>query len=238
MDATTIDYVGDELTLFESALNWKQYLRKSLAPHLSGDVAEVGAGLGATSKALGNVEGVRSWTCIEPDPGMTATLREMVDGDSFAYPIDLHAGTLSDLPETPAFDTIIYIDVLEHIDDDRAEVEQAVARLRPGGKLVVLCPAYQFLYSPFDKAIGHYRRHTKRSLRNVAGAGLVETAAFYMDSVGALASLANKMALRQSMPTLGQVKFWDSMLVPVSRVTDPLVLRMFGKSVVVVWTKG
>jgi hypothetical protein len=46
------------------------------------------------------------------------------------------------------------------------------------------------------------------------------------------------MALRQSMPTLGQVKFWDSMLVPVSRVTDPLVLRMFGKSVVVVWTKG
>jgi hypothetical protein len=53
-----------------------------------------------------------------------------------------------------------------------------------------------------------------------------------------LASMANKVALRQSMPTRSQVRFWDRAIVPVSWLVDRLVLRSFGKSVVVVWTKS
>lgn len=238
MNATRIDYVGDELTLFAAATNWKAYVRSALREHVVGDVAEVGAGIGATSRALANIDGVNSWTCIEPDPAMARQLSDEVAGAAYAYPVECHAGTLSDLTRTPAFDTIIYIDVLEHIDDDRAELVEALARLRPGGRIVVLCPAWQFLYSPFDKAVGHFRRHTKSSLRRVAADGMVEKAAFYLDSVGLLASMINKVALRQSMPSSSQVKFWDKAMVPLSRLADPIVLRSFGKSVVLVWTKG
>lgn len=237
MNATVIDYVGDELTLFAAATNWKAYLRSALRTHIAGDVAEVGAGLGATSKALADIEGVTRWTCIEPDPAMARQLAVEMIAAARAYPVDCHAGTLSDLPDEQRFDTILYIDVLEHIDDDRAEIVRAFARLRPGGRIVVLCPAWQFLFSPFDKAVGHFRRHTKTSLRRVAGTPMVEVAAFYMDSVGMLASMANKVALRQSMPTRSQVRFWDRVIVPVSRLVDRLVLRSFGKSVVIVWTK-
>ncbi|GAA0313914.1 hypothetical protein GCM10009087_25360 [Sphingomonas oligophenolica] len=237
MTASMIDYVGDELTLFASAANWKAYLRSALRSHIAGDVAEVGAGLGATSKALAGIEGVRSWTCIEPDPAMAGQLAGEVAAMGCSYPVHCRAGTLSDLPREPSFDTILYIDVLEHIQDDRAEIEAAHLRLRQGGRVVVLCPAWPFLYSPFDKAIGHFRRHTKTSLRRLAGPDMTEITAFYMDSVGMLASMANKVALRQGMPTRSQVRFWDKAIVPLSRLADPILLRSVGKSVVIVWAK-
>ena len=238
MNATVIDYVGDELTLFASATNWKAYLRSALRGYIAGDVAEVGAGLGATSKALADIEGVTRWTCIEPDPAMAQRLAVEMTATACAHPVDCHAGTLSDLPDEQSFDTILYIDVLEHIDDDRAEIGRAFARLRPGGRIIVLCPAWQFLYSPFDKAIGHFRRHTKSSLRRVPAEGMTEIAAFYLDSVGMLASLLNKAVLRQTMPTPSQVRLWDRAMVPLSRLVDPIVLRTFGKSVVLVWRKS
>lgn len=233
---TTIDYIGDELTLFGAAHNWKRYMRSALAPYLAGDVAEVGAGLGGTTRALAGVEHVASWTCIEPDPAMADEIAANAEVRAAYSAVRVHRGTLSDLPNAPMFDTIIYIDVLEHIDDDRSELAAAQARLRPGGRIVVLCPAWQFLYSPFDKAVGHFRRHNKRSLRAVAaGSGLREVTAFYLDSVGFLASLANKLALRQSMPTASQIRLWDSFMVPVSRLADRVVARSFGKSVILVW---
>ena len=62
--------------------------------------------------------------------------------------------------------------------------------------------------------------------------------AFYLDGVGMLASLANRAMLRQSLPTLRQVLFWDRVLVPLSRLLDPLTGRSFGRSVVTVWQKS
>ena len=201
-------------------------------------MAEVGAGLGATCKMLAGTSGIASWTCIEPDPALAATLDSEVAAMTRPYPMRVHRGILTDLPAAESFDTILYIDVLEHIEDDEAELRAATARLKPGGKIVVLCPAWQFLYAPFDKAVGHFRRHTKKSLRRAANGDLIELEAFYMDSVGLLASVANKVALRQSMPTFNQVNLWDKWMVPVSRAIDPLIGRSLGKSVILIWAKA
>jgi len=234
---TAIDYVGSELELFAAATQWKDYLHDVLAPFISGDVAEVGAGIGATTRTLATAPQARRWTCIEPDGAMFGILSAEAPGLPAPQPVNVHHGVLADFPPEPRFDTILYIDVLEHIADEAAELREAVARLRMGGRVVALCPAWQFLFTPFDSAIGHYRRHTKSSLRRSAGPGLIERKAFYLDSVGMLASLANKLALRQSMPTPAQVQLWDKWLVPASRLLDPLVGRWLGKSVVLVWEK-
>lgn len=77
----------------------------------------------------------------------------------------MQATTLAALPRDSRFDTILYIDVLEHIADDRAELVEAARRLNPGGYLVVLSPAHQWLFTAFDAAIGHVRRYTAKSLR-------------------------------------------------------------------------
>jgi hypothetical protein len=144
---------------------------------------------------------------------------------------------LRDLPADEVFDTILYIDVLEHIEDDRSETARAAAHLAPGGRLVVLAPAYAWLFSPFDAAIVHYRRYTRATLYQVAPPGLVREAAFYLDMVGLASSAANRVLLGASMPTRAQILFWDRVLVRASRLVDPLLGRRAGRSVVVVWRR-
>jgi SAM-dependent methyltransferase len=231
-----IEYVGDELTLFSEAHNWKRYLADRLTPYIAGDVLEVGAGLGATTRTLSTAQAVKTWTCIEPDPHLADGLNTAVAKLAVEFPIRTAVGVLADLDPSVMFDTILYIDVLEHIEDDRAEAKLAAKHLRAGGNLVVLCPAFQFLFSNFDTAIGHFRRYNRTTLRSVKPSSLTERTSFYMDSVGVLASLLNKAALRQSLPTKQQVAAWDRIMVPTSRLADPLV-RLFGKSVIAIWTK-
>lgn len=234
--ATEIAYVGNELELFAGARNWKRYLAATLRPHVRGTVAEVGAGIGTTTSALIDNPAVTEWTCIEPDLDQARSLQPLLveHGGRVARVV---AGTLGDLAAGSRFDTILYIDVVEHIEDDRGELELAAAHLNPGGNLVVLVPAWNFLYSPFDRAIGHFRRYDKASLRAVAPASLREQAAFYRDSVGFFASVANKLALRQGMPTPAQVALWDRYMVPLSRISDPLLGALFGKSLILVWQR-
>jgi hypothetical protein len=113
----------------------------------------------------------------------------------------------------------------------------AASHLKPGGRLIVLSPAHAWLYTPFDKAIGHYRRYTKASLLAVAPAELATEKLIYLDSVGLLASLGNRLLLKSRMPTEAQIKTWDSWLIPCSRRLDPLFRYSIGKTIVGVWRR-
>jgi hypothetical protein len=148
---------------------------------------------------------------------------------------ELVGGTIGDLDPRRKFDAILYIDVIEHIQDDRGELARAASLLAPGGSLIVLAPAHAFLYTAFDRAIGHFRRYTRQTLRAIAPAGLRERKLLYLDSFGALASLGNRLLLRSAFPTERQILAWDRFLVPVSCRLDPLLRHKAGKSVLGVW---
>ena len=229
----TYSYGGNELELFRHASRWKQYFARHLGPYLAGEVLEVGAGVGATTRFL--VAGTRSWTCLEPDPSLAASAREALARDPETSTCTVLTGTLDDVPPGATYDTILYIDVIEHIEDDRAELRRASSRLRPGGHLIVLAPAHQWLYSEFDRSIGHYRRYSASTLAG-AGPGLRVCASFYLDSLGMMASAANRLVLGRELPTPRQVRFWDDWLVRGSRFLDPLLGHRVGKTVVAVWT--
>jgi hypothetical protein len=110
--------------------------------------------------------------------------------------------------------------------------------LLPGGRLVVLSPAHPFLFSPMDAAVGHYRRYTEATLRALTPPTCRLDRLILIDSVGFFASLANRLLLRASQLSPGQVRLWDGVFVPVSRILDPLLLRRFGKSVMAVWSRN
>jgi hypothetical protein len=136
------------------------------------------------------------------------------------------------------FDSIIYIDVLEHIENDAEEIGFAVAHLRPGGHLIVLSPAHQYLYSPFDAAVAHFRRYNKESLSAaMTNYDLECVKLVYLDSVGCLISLGNKLLLRSTTPTWGQMRFWDRGIVPISSVVDRFFGYRLGKSVLGIWRR-
>jgi hypothetical protein len=90
----------------------------------------------------------------------------------------------ADVADTEVFDSILYIDVLEHIADARPEFQRAVRHLRRSGFLIVLAPADQFL-----------------SLGSLAASDVECVKLVYLDSVGLIASSANRFLLRSGMPT-------------------------------------
>jgi SAM-dependent methyltransferase len=233
VNGTTYEYIGQELDLFLGARNWKRYWASVIRPYVSGDVLEVGAGLGANLGYLGN-PAVRSLHCLEPDEALAGRLRDIAHDTPG---VTVSTGTVADLPRG-SFDAVLYIDVLEHIEDDKGQLATAAGLLRPGGRLIVLAPAHQALFSAFDTAIGHFRRYDRRSLAACTPAPARLEILWYLDSAGLLVSAANRLLLRQSLPTRSQVGFWDSYIVPVSRWLDPLSGHALGKSILAVWRNG
>lgn len=229
-------YVGDELDLFAAATRWKAYVRRRIAPYLGDEVLEVGAGLGGTTRAFCRGD-ERRWTCLEPDPALARRLASEQAAGRLPARAEVVVGTLDDRLAHDRYDSILYMDVLEHIEGDRAEVRRAASRLRPGGFAIALSPAHQWLFTPFDRAIGHCRRYTRATLGSLTPPGLRLVRLDYLDSVGFFASLANRLLLSQAMPTPRQVAFWDNILVRLSVGLDPLLRYRAGKSVLAVWQR-
>lgn len=230
------EYVGRELEVFAHAIQWKKYWSSLIRAHVKGDVLEAGAGMGTNTPFLKSPHAT-SWTCLEPDPLLAAQMRKKFSTDSGLSNSTVQIGNTKTITDRAEFDAILYIDVLEHIPDDKAELQRASRLLRREGNLIVLSPAYFWLYTPFDRAIGHLRRYRKKTLQAAAPPDCRLEKMIYLDSAGLLASSGNRLLLKQSMPTLRQILFWDRYLVPISRVLDRLVLHAFGKSILGIWTK-
>lgn len=226
------EYQGRELDIFAHAKRWKAYWASQVARWIGGHVLEVGAGLGENTVLLQN-ERVRSWHCLEPDPALAATMAAKVGGIPNCTASIGNIATVADRQ----FDSILYIDVLEHIEADGDEMAAAADLLRPQGHLIVLSPAHQFLFSEFDAAIGHYRRYNKPLLRACTPLGCRVEKMFYLDCAGTLLSCANRLLLRQSTPTLRQIQTWDTYVIPISKLLDPLLGYTVGKSIIGVWTR-
>jgi SAM-dependent methyltransferase len=225
-------YVGEELDLFAQARNWKRYWSDQVRPFVTGDVLEVGAGIGTNTRLL-DTPGAKRWTCLEPDQRLYDRLLHSLPADG-RY--TARRGTLALLDPLETFDTIIYIDVLEHIENDRHELADAAAHLKPGGRIVVLAPAHQRLFTEFDRGVGHFRRYNRSMLKSISPPATQLERLFYLDSVGLLASAAN-LLLRRKLPSAGQLQLWDSYLVRASTYTDPVIGRAIGKTIVGVWRK-
>jgi SAM-dependent methyltransferase len=229
-----MEYPGQELELFSEAVNWKRYFAELLEPHVSGQVLDVGCGMGVNALFISN-PGISAYTFLEPDVSLLDRVKE-----NACLPVLWNAekvnGTTQDMAGR-RFDTVLYLDVLEHIEDGAAELERARDLLAPGGCLVVLAPAFQLLFSPFDHAVRHHRRYTRSSLEKEVPAGMQCILSRYLDGVGTLLSLGNRLMLRRNLPTQAQIHFWDRYVVPISRPFDKLFGRYFGRSVVAVYRK-
>src|SRR5215469_11288861 len=231
-----LTYAGKELSLFSKAVNWKKYLASKIRPFLGRRIVEVGAGIGATASIL--CDGLQQeWICLEPDPVLRNEIEALIAVHQLPTCCRTRGGFVKDLNVCPAIDSFLYIDVLEHIREDRDELQSAAERLAPGGTVIVLSPTFSFLYSPFDRAIGHHRRYDKPTLVDLTPRGCCVETIFYLDSVGIATSLFNKIALRQLLPNENQILFWDRWLIPLSRRADPIIGYRVGRSIVCVWKK-
>ena len=123
-------------------------------------LVELGCGTGNVLQALGRFGEAIG---VEYDAELRAV--------GVAAGVDIRAGALPDdvpLADGSA-DAVLLLDVIEHLDDDVAALRTARRLTRPGGIVVVTVPAYAWLWSGHDIALGHRRRYTARRLRAVMG---------------------------------------------------------------------
>jgi SAM-dependent methyltransferase len=230
-----IEYIGKELDYFKEAINWKNYFSDKIIKYIKGDVLEVGAGIGInTNFFTKNNKRLSSITCLEPDKKLCEKI--ITNNHNNLHKInEIITGTIEDIDKK--YDTIIYIDVLEHIEKSKKEIELIKCRLKKDGCLIILVPAYNYLFSEFDKNIGHFRRYNKAMLNEEIDNQLELKKIFYLDSMGFFASLVNKIFLKKSTLSINNIKFWDNFLIKISKISDKLFFHQFGKSLIGVYQK-
>lgn len=224
-----IKYQGDELELFENASNWKRYWSSKIASTQDSIGLEIGAGIGGNTAFL--LPKTDELTLCEPDELFFQNFLEPLAHNNEKISVVL--GTIKQIDGERKFDQIYYIDVLEHIEDDKQEIISATKHLNRNGSLYVLVPAHKILYSEFDRSVGHFRRYNRRMITDCIPSGFAITEYFCLDSLGVLASLGNRFLSRNSSVTPKKVIFWDKIIVPLSIKIDRLTRYKFGKSILV-----
>lgn len=213
------------LDSLDGASNYADWIHSLMLRYIGGRVLEVGAGHGTiTERLAGNAE-------------VTATDISQRCVDVLAKRFGDHRNVTvahADLVEScanEAFDSVVLVNVLEHIDDDEEALRHVRQALRPGGHALVFVPAFAALYSDFDRQVGHYRRYTAASLQSVMErAGLAVVDVRYVNSVGAIAWWALAKKLRQ-VPTQGwSVRLYDARVIPFLRRVEERHQPPFGQS--------
>ncbi len=210
------------------AQNYNEWLFRRARPLLGARALDFGAGLGTFTELIAKEAEV---VAVEPDADYIPRLHARFDANPR---VSIVLGDESALDELGAFDSVVCLNVLEHIRDDGAVFRRFADRLRPGGHLLVLVPAHQALYGAVDESVGHERRYNRRLLRGrLLGAGFEPVELRYVNPVGAAGWLVSSRLLRRDQVPAGPLKLYDA-LVPVLRPLDRLPLP-FGLSL---WAVG
>lgn len=232
------NYEGKDLEAMASATRYSAWITDDIRPYLGSRILEVGAGMGSLSRLLLESE-PEFFMALEPARRMFTELESAVrPPDTVDY--RLINATLPEAKSQVAvaeIDSIVYVNVLEHIEDDEAEMRTAFDVLKPGGVLTVYVPALPSLYGPFDRRVGHFRRYTKTSLTKVAvNAGFEIVSIRYRDLTGLLPWWLTAKILRADQLNAAAVKLYDRM-IPLVRTIDRITGPPIGKNLLLVGVK-
>jgi SAM-dependent methyltransferase len=218
---------GETLRRMATAHNYNAWLFQRLRPYLGRRVLDVGAGLGTFSEFA--APGRDLVVALEPDPVFAAALSERFADSECVRVIASEAEVIEPRSLPGPFDSIVCLNVLEHIRDDAAALARFCEHLAPGGRLLLLVPAHPILYGRADQVLGHERRYQKRPLqRLLEQTGLAVESLRYVNPVGAVGWLVSAKLLRRADIPSGPLRVYDR-VVPLLRALDRVELP-FGLS--------
>ncbi len=224
-----IFYDGWELEYFDRAINFRNYQFDILKKYIKGIVAEVGPGNGSFLKYY--LPLAEKIDLYEPSNNFIDNLNKIKNQKTSIINNNF-------TQKDNAYDTILYLDVLEHIENDENELEIAFKSLKTGGALIVNVPAFQHLYSQFDKDIDHFRRYSKNDLKKLTNKfKFSKTKLIYYDSIGYFLSIGSKLITKNYLNNFEKkIKIWDT-LMPISKIVDLIIFNLIGKSLIMICIK-
>lgn len=235
-------YTGRELEAMAEAANYRRWILEIFKPYLGAHLVEVGAGLGTFSEFMLSQHDCQTLSLIEPSESMYEHLvvrAEQINGRARVEAF--HGDFVSSAPLIRARqppDSVLYINVLEHVEDDEAELNAVGQILADNGRVLIFVPALKWLYSRFDKRVGHFRRYTRRELEDKlrrAGFRILKSA--YFDLPGIFPWWIKYRMLRSETMEPGAVRLYDRFVIPAVRLIESRVSPPIGKNVIAIGEK-
>jgi SAM-dependent methyltransferase len=227
-------YSGTELDAMAEARNYCRWIMQYFSPYLGRRVVEIGAGTGTFSELL--LEGQRTVDLVlfEAARNLFPQLRQRFSN----RPVRVHCGTFEPRVLDGPVDSIVLVNVLEHILDDAALLSQIEQCLCPGGSLLLFVPALSWNYGSLDMAFGHHRRYSKRELgHKFAESRLRVQFMRYVNMMGIPSWFFAGKVLRQTTLKPAQVRWYDRWIIPWSFELEKICEPPLGQSLLAVAVK-
>jgi 2-polyprenyl-3-methyl-5-hydroxy-6-metoxy-1,4-benzoquinol methylase len=219
----------ENLKLADRYNNW---IFEQIKPHLGNTVLEVGCGNGNFTVFL--VQQCQQVTGIDLNQEYIELAKKRLGEQS---KITIIQEDVTNFKTENMFDTIVMLDVLEHIENDVAILQQLNKLLIPGGKLIIKVPALNCIYGEIDRAIDHYRRYNKKTLIHVyQQANLNRPLVWYFNLIGIPGWWLNSKILKRANPPTQQVSFFNK-VVPVLNLIESVIKPPVGLSLFAVMSK-
>ncbi len=231
----TKDPIGKEtlerLSQVDAYSAW-QY--KAIKRYVGNRVMEIGSGIGNISSFLLDSEKL-VLTDVNEEYLSILSKRFKSKKNVKVGPFNLDTGQPS--YKKDKIDTIICMNVLEHIKDDLFALRQLHSMLEDDGKLLLLVPAHQFLFGTLDTALGHFRRYNHKNLPpKLIRSGFAIEKMFYFNRFATLGWWLNGRVLKKEILPEGQLSLFGQ-LVPVLSILDKILAFPFGISIIAVARK-
>lgn len=229
-------YTIDDQRRMTLAKNYFAWQGELVTREIGSRVIEIGCGVGNFTGMLLDHDAV---IAVDKEPACIERLKRRYPAklNLHAFRCDAGDNEMLRFGEC-ALDSCVCLNVLEHIEDDDGVLRRMKAILAPGGVIVLMVPAFPSLYGAIDRNLGHLRRYTLRSLRELArAAGLRVKKAHYMNAVGFFGWWANARVFGREAQSEAQIAFFDRCVVPLARRAEALVPPPFGQSIFAVLAK-
>lgn len=231
---SSFDYTTEDLDDMAVAHNYNDWLSSLMQSFLGKEILEVGSGQGTFAQVL-QKKSSGSVTALEPSPTQFLMLNERLKD---IKEIRVVKGFLSDLPAHETYSSIVYNNVMEHIEDNVTEMCEAYKHLRPGGYLIVYSPALPRLMSDFDRKIGHFHRYTRSDLtQKLKDADFDISLVKYVDFLGSFLWYIKFVLLKSQTLGSNNVALFDRLIVPIQSRIEAVVQLPFGKNILAVGQK-
>ena len=227
-------YTLEDQRRMASAKNYFEWQAGLVKPELGRRVLEIGCGIGNFTGLLLDREAI---IAIDVDPGCIEELKLRFRDQRNLHALVCDAADVRDLARFRP-DSCVCLNVLEHIDDDRAALSAMASVIPRGGKIVLLLPAFPSLYGPIDRNLGHFRRYTRESVRRLAAAAQLRAKIVrYVNMPGMFGWWVNARILRREAQSPFQIQAFDRFILPLTARLEKLVTPPFGQSLFAVLVK-
>jgi SAM-dependent methyltransferase len=240
--SAAVTYEGRDLEAMSFARNYHRWILRVFEPHLGKRLVEVGAGAGSFSELL-LARPFDSLSLVEPSREMYALLTSNLEALRAGERVKPYNAVFRQVAEAIESeqrpDSVIYINVLEHIADDEGELRAVHSTLAPGGRAFVFVPALRWLYGSFDRLIQHQRRYAKEELeRKCEAAGFRVVLSRYFDLAGVLPWWVKYRLLKSETMEAGAVRLYDRLVVPLAEAFEGVVAPPLGKNIILIAEKA